>query len=93
MPRSDGRFQPDLRIAVRTCITNISLDGLERLAIALSVDVLYIMAHIDTPDLEATATANCQSSAKAISLFGIELAHILYVRRASSALNERGFSR
>lgn len=32
------------------CITNISLDGLERLASALGVDVLDIMAHIDTPD-------------------------------------------
>lgn len=50
-----GRFPPDLRIAVsplERCITNISLSGLERLVIALSVDVLYIMAHIDTTDLE-----------------------------------------
>jgi len=34
------------------CITNISLDGLERLASALGVDVLDIMAHIDIPESE-----------------------------------------
>ncbi|MDR0776203.1 MAG: helix-turn-helix domain-containing protein [Azonexus sp.] len=28
------------------CVTNISLDGLERLARALSVDVLDLLAHI-----------------------------------------------
>lgn len=34
------------------CVTNISLDGLERLASALGIDVLDIMAHIDTPSSE-----------------------------------------
>lgn len=31
------------------CVTNISLDGLERLANALHVDVLDLLAHIEGP--------------------------------------------
>lgn len=31
------------------CVTNISLDGLERLANALQVDVLDLLAHIEEP--------------------------------------------
>ena len=31
------------------CVTNISLDGLERLANALGVDVLDLLMHIDGP--------------------------------------------
>lgn len=31
------------------CVTNISVDGLERLAIALKVDVLDLLVRLDTP--------------------------------------------
>lgn len=36
------------------CITNISLDGLERLARALNVDVLDLLAHFDGQDVAKT---------------------------------------
>lgn len=34
------------------CVTNISVDGLERLAIALGVDVLDLLAPIETSNLK-----------------------------------------
>ena len=35
------------------CVTNISVDGLERLAIALGVDVLDLLAPIETSTLKS----------------------------------------
>jgi len=35
------------------CVTNISVDGLERLAIALGVDVLELLAPIETSKPDA----------------------------------------